>query len=462
MNTAIQPANPYVGPRAFEERDGERFFGRERELDELFHLLLARRLVLLHSPSGAGKSSLIQARLMPLFREEGFAVAPRIRLRGEAPADANRFVYATLLSLEEARPAETRFEPDELAAMSLLDYVARRPPPEAEELLVFDQFEEVLSLDPTDRTSKQAFFAQLGTLLEDPQRWALFAMREDYLGALKPFLLPIPTRLSATYRLDLLQAGQALQAMQGPARSAGGSFSPAAAQQLADDLRRTVVQRPDGSSEFVLGNAIEPVQLQVVCYRLWQRKAADQSAAGPISIDTPDIEAAGSVDEALAGYYAEQVMRAAQAGQEAERSVRNWIERELITSGSLRGQVLREAERTADLSNAAIQVLVDAHLLRAEERRGAVWYELAHDRLVGPVQVDNQHWRAAHLTTLQRQAGLWDEQRRPEGMLLRGETLRAAEAERDEGEWNANSWRPAGRRAQPKKKPSARTAGSAG
>lgn len=435
MNTPIHLPNPYVGPRAFEERDGERFFGRERELDELFHLLLARRLVLLHSPSGAGKSSLVQARLMPLFRDEGFAVAPRIRLRSEAPAGSNRFVYATLLSLEEARPVDERFEPDDLAAMSLLDYFTRRPPPDTEELLVFDQFEEVLSIDPTDQASKQAFFAQLGTLLEDPRRWALFAMREDYLGAIKPFLLPIPTRLAATYRLDLLQAGQAIQAMQGPPQSVGGSFSNAAAQQLADDLRRTVVQLPDGSSEIVLGNAIEPVQLQVVCYRLWQRKAG-QAAAGPIAIDTPDIEAAGSVDEALAGYYAEQVTLAAQAGNEVERSVRTWIERELITSGDLRGQVLREPERTAGLSNAAIQVLVDAHLLRAEERRGAVWYELAHDRLVTPVQANNERWRSAHLTTLQRQAVLWNEQRRPEGLLLRGATLREAEAETDEAGLN--------------------------
>jgi ATP/maltotriose-dependent transcriptional regulator MalT len=55
MSEIIQ-ANPYVGPRSFDDGEGARFFGRERELEELFHLLLARRLVLLHAPSGAGKS----------------------------------------------------------------------------------------------------------------------------------------------------------------------------------------------------------------------------------------------------------------------------------------------------------------------------------------------------------------------------------------------------------------------
>lgn len=46
--------NPFVGPRPLEI--GQRIFGRDREIDELYYLLSAERVVLLHSPSGAGKS----------------------------------------------------------------------------------------------------------------------------------------------------------------------------------------------------------------------------------------------------------------------------------------------------------------------------------------------------------------------------------------------------------------------
>ena len=55
--------NPYVGPRAF--MTGEALYGRDRELRKLLGLLVAERIVLLHSPSGAGKTSLVQAALMP-------------------------------------------------------------------------------------------------------------------------------------------------------------------------------------------------------------------------------------------------------------------------------------------------------------------------------------------------------------------------------------------------------------
>ena len=434
-----RPTNPYVGPRAFEEDEAARFFGREREREKLFHLLLARRLVLLHAPSGAGKSSLVCAGLIPRLRERDFLVRPVIRVGLEAAAGVgtNRFRVATLLSLDEGRPPAERLTADELSTLSLSEYLARNPAPDdGEEVLIFDQFEELLSADPADRTAKDVFVSEVGALLENPRRWALFVLREDYLGALKPFLLPIPTRLAATYRLDLLDPEQAGQAMQGPARAMGGDFSDAAATRLVDDLRQTSVQRPDGSSETVLGQSIEPVQLQVVCYRLWERVAGGrrqeagggwQGTGSEGSITVDDLAEAGDVDTALRDYYAEHVAATANASGVGERRIRDWVEEHLITESGLRGQVLRAPNATGGLANAAIRQLVDTHLLRAEERRGATWYELAHDRLISPVRQDNAAWFEAHLSTLQRQARLWDRANRPDGLLLRGEALRQAE-----------------------------------
>ena len=65
--------------------------------------------------------------------------------------------------------------------------------------------------------------------------------------------------------------------------------------------------------------------------------------------------------------------------------------------------------------------------MRAEGRRGATWFELAHDRLIEPVRADNADWAAAHLSTMQRQAKLWHEQGRSDGLLLSGEALVEAE-----------------------------------
>ena len=57
--------NPYVGPRTFTRQERDRFFGREREANDLFSLVVSERLVLFYAQSGAGKSSLINTRLIP-------------------------------------------------------------------------------------------------------------------------------------------------------------------------------------------------------------------------------------------------------------------------------------------------------------------------------------------------------------------------------------------------------------
>jgi WD40 repeat protein len=421
--------NPYIGPRAFQR--GERIYGRDREASQLTNLFIAERIVLLHSPSGAGKTSLIQAALIPQLQKMKFHLLPVVRVNldpaGYLPGSTdevgspNRYVFSTLLSLEEDLPPEGRTPADRLAKMSLPEYLGQRPIPEGLRdirVLIFDQFEELLTLDPTDQSLKREYFQQLGEAMEVPNLWALFAMRDDFVASLEPYLLPIPNRFRSRFRLDLLGKEAALQAIQEPARAAGVQFEDAAAARLVDDLRRVQVQQPDGSLNAVLGPYIEPVQLQVVCFRMW---AAPRQVMQRIT--EADLAGFGQVDQSLvdaslAEYYAQQAAAAASETGVQERAVREWFDRRLITEGGLRGTVLMEAKRSGGLENPAIWEMVDAHLVRAEKRGGATWFELTHDRLVAPVRADNAAWFERHLTLFQRQADLWDRQGRPDGLLL--------------------------------------------
>ncbi len=427
----IRP-NPYIGPRAF--RTGETLYGRDREVNDLLDLLIAERIVLLYSPSGAGKSSLVQAALIPRLEEEGFRVRPVMRVSHEPPTQngwgsrVNRYIFSLLLSLEETLPDELELPLDVLAGLDLPTYLQRNAEAEGDhggEVLIFDQFEEILTVNPTDHEIKAAFFAQVGQALRNRQRWALFAMREDYIAGLDRYLRPIPTRLGNTFRLDLLDEAAARSAMQQPARQAGVDFTDDAAKKLVNDLRKVRVQQPDGSTAEQLGPYVEPVQLQVVCYRLWEKLPADAP-----QIVEADVAAVGNVDRALSDYYAERVASAARETSVRERAIREWCERQLITRQGIRGQVLQGPEQGLD--STAIQRLLDAYLVRAEKRRGATWFELAHDRLIEPVQRNNAAWRDAHLSALQRQADLWDGQNRPDGLLLRGQALVDAERWADE------------------------------
>jgi WD40 repeat protein len=437
MKTTTNPAArtcPFVGPRPFQR--GEPLFGRDREIPKLLDLIIAERIVMLFSPSGAGKTSLIQAGLIPALREEGFHDLPVIRV-GLPPSEAagpagvptlNRYIQAVLASMT-VEPPEGAVEPS--AALAEFDHslsaafgrrlAAVSSPSDGRKprlVLIFDQFEEILTTDPTDRAAKEALFDQLGAALKDPSLWALFALREEYVAALEPYLNRIPRRLASRFRLDLLDASSAREAFEKLFASREVSVAPEAAVRLIDDLRRVLVQRPDGSSQEVLGPSVEPVHLQIVGLRLWNRHATDPRFHRLDETHLSGTE--GGVDAALTGYYADKVREIGQATGIGERRIREWCEHQLLTDQGLRGQVLREPGQTRGLAEPVIQKLIDAFLVRAEDRRGSTWYELAHDRLIEPIRLGNESWRQEALKPWQRSAILWQQTDQSEGLLLRG------------------------------------------
>ena len=82
--------NPFVGPRAFNSSEYDRlhFFGRDHEAEEILTLLLSHQLVLIYAQSGAGKTSIINAKLVPELEKEGFKVLPIARV-GFSPFPTN-------------------------------------------------------------------------------------------------------------------------------------------------------------------------------------------------------------------------------------------------------------------------------------------------------------------------------------------------------------------------------------
>jgi WD40 repeat protein len=435
---ATARACPFVGPRSF--RFGEPLFGRGREVTRLLNLLIAERIVLMFSPSGAGKTSLIQAGLIPALREEDFFDLPIIRVQQPATPEAagalqvNRFLRGTLESLERPRPGVDQAHPEHLTGHGELAPAVRQwadslgPTADGRApnlVLIFDQFEEILTTDPADFAAKEAFFDQLGSALRDPGLWALFAMREEYIAALEPFLNRIPRRLASRFRLDLLDAQAAREAFEKTFQSGDISVAPEAATRIVDDLRGMKVQRPDGTSEKVLGPHVEPVHLQIVGLRLWNRYGSDPSIT--LLDETHLSGTEGSVNSALVGYYADNAREIGASTGVGERAVREWCEGQLITDQGLRGQVLRGHGQTLGLPEPVIQKLIDAFLVRAEVRHGLTWYELAHDRLIEPVRDDNHEWRQQHLHPSLLRAADWERADRSDSLLLRDRELEEAE-----------------------------------
>lgn len=445
---AIEPAmteNPYVGPRTFSEQEADRFFGREREARDLLSLVIADRLTLFYAQSGAGKSSLIHTRLIPQLRQEaGYLVLPVGRVGGQLPAGFpavdNIYIFNLLLGIEQSSDQGVS-DPIDFAQMPLRRFLSglytqdgqhyrfdrhvadqgdgghvqsgEQPP----YVLIIDQFEELVTSHPDRWPEREAFFRQVAdAMVADPNLWVVLTMREDFVATLDPYAGLLPGGLQSRYYMQRMGIPAAIEAVSRPAAELGGRpFASDVAESLVDNLCQI---RTTGQGTAP-GQYVEPVQLQVVCYQLWEQ-VKDQPLR-PITMG--DLSTAGDVDTALANFYEGALGAALATSTVTERRLRTWFERELITEAGTRGFVYQGEESTSGMPNEVVRVLQDHYLLRTELRGGGAWVELIHDRIVSPIQESNRR-RASPLTL---DAEAWHLNHEEPKLLYEGERLRDAQ-----------------------------------
>ena len=292
-------------------------------------------------------------------------------------------------------------------------------------LLIFDQFEEILRTNPTDTAGQKEFFRQLGDLLALPHIWALIIIREDFLAPLLPFFATLPTHLRHRYRLNLFTPAQAESCMRGLAAKGEPqrTFQPDALAELTANLSTAIVQSLDGKKKVITGSNVEPMQMQVVCHRLWNGMDEDDTV-----IDLIDVQKHADVVASLGAYYDEAITGITGQHQTPERAIRDWFSRKLITRDETRGQVQKGEFETEGLPTAIVEAFVAKYIVRVEERRTTRWYELAHDSLVRPILKANADWRTTNLTHAQKAADTWAENGKPDGLLLSGDDLTTAQS----------------------------------
>jgi WD40 repeat protein len=419
--------NPYVGPRPFKEEEASLFFGRDREARDLCALVTSVKLALFYAQSGAGKSSLINTRLILELKERGYEVLPVARVGGDAPKGidtANIYISNLMRSL-----IKHEIKSDSLVGLSLSEFLAKLNKDENEyfydsnlttgirasedfvlrRALIIDQFEELFSSHPEAWQSREGFFNQLAQAMQDdPSLWVVLVMREDYIASLDPYVHLLPGGLRTRYYMQRLDKDRAIEAVEGPAATQVHPFAPGVAEKLFDDLSRIQVRKLDGTFEPQTGQYVEPVQLQVICHTLWKNLFPEEKdMLEGIQITEKDLKKIGNVNLALGNFYAARVQEVAEAKGIKERKIREWFTRELISPSGMRNMVLQEPDgNSAGLENEIIQALPD--LIRPEQRGGATFYELTHDRMVEPIIQNNQDWDSNHSSPFLERAKEWE------------------------------------------------------
>ncbi|GGZ30685.1 hypothetical protein GCM10010343_67540 [Streptomyces avidinii] len=451
---------PYRGLPAFTAREARWFFGRERATAELTERVFERvghGPLMLLAPSGAGKSSLLNAGLVPALRRGDFPMPgsdtwPVLRFTPTAhPLEELLDCAAEVLGGDPGLTAgEVRDRPDalleavrRLAGPPPADGPARTPRPPRPVLLV-DQFEELFTLC-CDEDERRAFVRVLcalagarpepdgsapdGLAPDGPDPAALnpavvvLGVRADFSGNCVdlPELAPVFT--GGLFVLPPMSLAELRESITRPAELAGLTLEPG----LFPLLLRDVGLRDDPPD--LTPSGVLPLVSHALLATWRQREGATLTVAG--------YERTGGIQGAIARTAEEVFTRLYPAEQNTLRRVLVRLVHVADGTGATRRRMSRTAlmEQLADAgpAAAALDTFVRARLITMDSDSVEITHEAllhAWPRLRGWIRADRAglliHQQLAHA------AAEWEREGRDPSALHRGTRLDTARAWADE------------------------------
>ena len=391
----------YPGAQPFSDSDASRrtFFGRERDAAALTDQILANRLVVVYAKSGLGKTSLLNAGVAPLLR--GASSLPLL-------VRVNDIKRGPLESVLEGVGSEAKRQGVEYVegeSQSLWSFFKTvefwRGDLLLTPVLVFDQFEELFTLQP--EPARESFLAELGYLIRGvpppsleqtgsgrsaapPSVRVVLSLREDFLGILEEAANHVPQILDHRFRLTPLSCEAASLAITEPAAIDDPSLATRPFQ-LDPNLVTAILSYLGRSATGVRASQnryIEPFHLQLICQRMEQLAAVKQKKGEPVVLSLEDLGGETGLTETLVSFYANAIR--ALPEKHLRPAARRMCEQYLISPEGRRLSVEeREIQRQLRLPATALHALVDSRLLRTDRRSESTYYELSHDALVQPV-----------------------------------------------------------------------------
>lgn len=420
-------ASPFRGLEAFEEQHAAIFFGRKVSVDQLVQVVVAQAqaacaMVLVLGPSGAGKTSLVQAGLIPALKagaapaDSGIAISEHVQLDCADMGQSGLLETLASALLDAELDGKLLFENTSAAALAqrmaqdmplLVEHLQRRLP--AIQLLLFiDRFEAIFRLPHVGDQERAVFVNVLDQLARSGCMQLVLACRNDFYPQLASYPALMTLKLSGGH-FDLTPPGSAdiAQIVRHPAQAA--------------QLRYTVDEHGEGLDQ-VLCNAARagadslPL-LQYCLQELYRQRSAD----GELSHAA--FHAMGGLEGAI-GARAEQVISALGPAQIAalphvlSQLVLVAEDETTVSSRRVPWSSLRN-----DAENKLVQALVDAHLFVSDLQGGAPAFGLAHEALLRRwprvVAWIEEHRQALQVRSrISAHAQRWQDSGRQRDMLL--------------------------------------------
>jgi hypothetical protein len=397
----------YPGIKPFSTEENEIFFGRDADIAALNKLILIRQMIVLYGKSGYGKSSLINAGIIPKLKQEESIIYFSVRFNhysekeknlNQTPSETIKQKLSENIQIEHSNILDN-LVPHNNSFWYLLKQNQLKHK-NADYIIFFDQFEELFSY-PKEQITQ--FSEELSELLyeklpfiykkrinelekinpisdEDyeflnhkPEVKVIFSIRSDRMALLNVLKDHHPSILQNSYELHALSANDAKSAIIEPARLPQniGFITPdfEFTDKAIDKIISSIANPQDGK--------IEAATLQIVC------RFVEENLLKETKSNTIDDEELGNITDVFQQYYQGILDKLSVTEKEQAQKL---IEDELI-EGNRRNPLSENYIKSKfGISENLLLALEESSLLKKErDGRGTIIYEVSHDSLIGAI-----------------------------------------------------------------------------
>ena len=384
--------NPWLGLSSYQTGDSFRFFGREREIEEIGSSIKDNYCTVLYGVSGAGKTSLINAGLIPTLATEGY-LPITLRLDHGGKSYSRQIIDACINAFgntgtEYEYPLGTEKISDLDASDALWIFFHAstfwsRGNRKLIPVLFIDQFEEIFTLSKSEEQTS-SFFRQINSLFgsvpserlisqleasdisfdfsENPRLRMVISIREDFLARLEDYSYDLPILRRNRIGLRKMNGIQALDVIMKPQSGL-----------VSEDVALKIVSAVTGKD--CVGNksklqmlSVDTSILSLFCSELYQL-SADKNA-GIITSDIVETEGGDIIKH----FYEKNLSKLSRRG-------RRYLEQHLLTSGGYRNQLAVEDINYSLIKESDIKALESSRIIRKEIINGTERIEFTHDIL---------------------------------------------------------------------------------
>jgi hypothetical protein len=351
--------SPFKFLDSYTKDDREIFFGRDREIEELYHRVFESKLMLVYGVSGTGKSSLIHCGLANKFQETDW-LPLIVRRGGNIINSMAGAIQASAITKQEGQlSSPIQFKK---AVRSL--YLDHYKPV----YFIFDQFEELFIFG--DKEERKSFVHIIKSLVEsDLQCRLIFVMREEYMAGVTEFERYIPSFFANRVRIEKMAHVNAIEAIKGPCKEAGIDLEEGFAETLLEKLS------PENSD-------VELTYLQVFLDKIFHRVQSEKDQ-NSISFTIQLLQKVGNVSDLLGSFLEEQIkeldepdtgLTVLKSFVSVKGTKKQLTQEEAVKSSRSLGKDI-SAETISEL----LLKFVNLRILREKDENGK--YELRHDSL---------------------------------------------------------------------------------